>query len=248
MIDNAFEQAAFDPRILNLPLIGNIVTKAQGTLFPQVLTSLRRGYVKQDRSAFKGPHAPVYACKFLYNPSEVEISHGIDPSAASLTLPQYQRNPDDTSTYLVGLQSTVNFSLLFDRTYEVNSGVPQGVGNPAPYPDNIPQGNGSTAREDPRAIGVLADIQALYRICGIQGQQVTQAWTDGNGTAQTSVLTGTMMQVPAWLHFGGEANNGSLTYYGYISGLDIQYTHFSMSMIPMRCAVDVGFTLLPSVS
>lgn len=246
MIDNAYEQAAFDPRILNLPLIGNITTQAPGTLFPLVQTSLRRGYVKQDRSSFNGPNAPVYACAFLYNPSEIDVTHGIDPSAQSLTLPQYQRNPDDTSTYLIGLQGSVNFNLLFDRTYEINSGVPQTVGASPPYPDNIPQPSGGLVREDPRAIGVLADVQALYRVCGIQGQRVTQNWTDANGNTQTSTLLGMMMQVPAWLHFGGQGNAGSLSYYGYISGLEISYTHFSMSMIPMRCAVGVAFTLLPS--
>jgi hypothetical protein len=248
VIDNAYPQAAFDPRILNLPLIGNLTTLAPGSFIPLVQSALRRGYIKQDRSLFSGANAPVYACAFLYNPSLVEVTHGIDASAASLTLPQYQRNPDDSSTYLVGMAAACNFSLLFDRTYEINSGLPQGPGAQQPYPDNIPQGNGGTVQEDPRRIGVLADVQALYRICGIQGQQVTQKWTDANNNPQSSVLSGTMMQVPARVHFGGQANGGSISYYGYISSLDIQYTQFSMSMIPMRCRVDVTFTLLPDVS
>lgn len=245
MIDNAWPQAAFDPRILNLPLIGQSTSQAPGTAFPLTDTLLQRGYIKQDKSSYSGSNAPIYACAFLYNPSTIAVMHAIDASATTLTVPQYQRNPNDTGTYLVGLAATVSFSLLFDRTYEINSGIPIYVGDPPPYPDNIPQPNGSAVAEDPRSLGVLADVQALYRVCGVQNQQLAQSWTDGAGNTNTSNLAGMMLQVPAWCHFGGELNTGSLSYFGYISALSIQYTHFSTQMTPMRCAVAVNFTLLP---
>ena len=36
-----------------------------------------------------------------------------------------------------------------------------------------------------------------------------------------------------------------LEYYGYIDSWDVQFTHFTQSMIPMRCVCDISFTLLP---
>jgi hypothetical protein len=253
MIDGAYQQAGFDARIMNLPLIGDQVIQNPGALYPYVDSALARGYIKQEHSSYTGRIQPVYACAFLYNPSTVEVTHGIDASAASLTLPQYQRNPDDSGTYLVGLSSALNFSLLFDRTYEMNSMKQLLPSNLLPYPDRIPQPDGTFATEDPREIGVLADVRALYRVCGIQGASVTQTWVDGGGTSRTNVVNGSMMQIPSWVYFsnnnfGSSFAKDNLAYYGYISGLDIQYTHFNMSMMPMRCAVAIAFTLLPNLS
>lgn len=248
MIEDAWPQAAFDPRILSLPLIGQFETQAPGTIFPLVYTNLKRGYIKQDKSYYSGPHAPVYACAFLYNPSMVETSYSLDTSATSLTLPQYYRSPDDTGNYRIGLATTVSFSLLFDRTYELNTGVPQGPDFPNRYPDNIPDPGGSFHTEDPRKIGVQADVNALKRICGITSRLTGVSWTDANSNTNTSTITGPMQQLPAWVHFGDAFDPNSLSYYGYISGMDVQYTHFTTNMTPMRCAVAVSFTLLPQVS
>lgn len=248
MIEDAWPQAAFDPRILNLPLIGTFEQQPQGTLFPQVINGLQRGYIKQDKSYYSGPNAPVYACAFLYNPSMVETTYSIDSSATNLTVPQYYRSPQDNGVYLIGLASTVSFSLLFDRTYELNSGVAQGPNLPNNYPDMIPDPSGRAHAEDPRQIGVMADINALKRICGITTEVPGVSWTNAAGQTNPSNLTGPMQQVPAWLHFGAAYANNSLSYYGYISGIDVQYTHFSMNMTPMRCAVAVSFTLLPQAS
>lgn len=248
MIEDAWPQAAFDPRILSLPLIGTTAVQPKGTLFPQEINNLQRGYIKQDKSYYSGANAPIYACAFLYNPSMVEATYSIDSSATNLTLPQYNRSPQDTGVYLIGLATTVSFSLLFDRTYELNSGVPQGPNLPNNYPDQFPLPGGRFAAEDPRQIGVMADINALKRISGITTQISGVSWTDANNNAQTSNITGPMQQVPAWVHFGGAYAQNSLSYYGYISGMDVQYTHFSASMTPMRCAVAVSFTLLPQAS
>lgn len=248
MLENAWPQAAFDPRTLSLPLIGDIVQQPKGTVFPLVLSSLRRGYIKQDQTQYTGKNAPIYACAFLYNPSTITVTHGLDANSTSAVLPQYYRNPADTGVYYVGLASTLSFSLLFDRTYELNTGIPQGPDVPDPYPDNIPTASGGFTQEDPRRLGVEVDIRALRRICGILGQTVSQSWTDDKGQSQTKNLTGPMMQIPSWVHFGGEANTNSLSYFGYISGLSIDYTHFSTNMVPMRAAVAVSFTLLPTTS
>lgn len=249
MIEGAWTQAAFDPRILQLPLIGDTQQRDSGTLFPLEITNLRRGYIKQDKSYYSGANAPVYACAFLYNPSTIEITYAIDSSATNLTVPQYYRNPQDNGVYLIGLATTVNFSLLFDRTYELNTGIPQGPNLASSnYPDTFELPGGKFTAEDPRFIGVMADVNALLRVTGITTQVANVSWTDANGNVKTSNITGPMQQVPAWVHFGGVGADNALSYYGYINGMDIQYTHFTTNMTPMRCAVAISFTLLPQSS
>lgn len=251
MIENAYPQASFDPRILKLPLMQGLVPSNVAVGPPAAVPGLLRGYIKQDQSNYADRNA-IYACAFLYNPSTVEITHGIDGAATSLVNPQYARNPNDNGTYLIGLQATLSFSLLFDRTYEVNSLSPTSTGNSSTTNDlnDVIYGPNCTAIvDDPRFIGVLADVNALYRVCGISEAMTNQTWTDSNSNSHTGTsITGMMQQVPAWCHFGAPYAKNSLSYYGFISGLDIQYTHFSQAMTPMRCAVAVSFTLLPSTS
>ena len=254
MIENAYPQASFDPRILKLPLMQGQVPNSTPTGNPTATQGLLRGYIKQDTTngrLYSDKNA-LYACAFLYNPSTVEITHGIDGAATSLVNPQYARNSNDNGTYLIGLQANLSFSLLFDRTYEVNSLAPTSTGNTSSsnYLNDLIYGPNCTAIvDDPRLIGVLADINALYRICGINAAMTNQTWTDSNNNTHPGTsITGMMQQVPSWCHFGAPYAKNSLSYYGFISGLDIQYTHFSQAMTPMRCAVAVSFTLLPSTS
>lgn len=251
MIENAYPQASFDPRILNLPMLKGLVPSNTAHGAPTAVQGLLRGYIKQDRSNYSDKNA-IYACAFLYNPSTVEITHGIDGAAASLVNPQYARSPTDTGTYLVGLQATLSFSLLFDRTYEINSLAPTSTGNDSTsnnLNDLIYGPNCTAIVDDPRLIGVQADVNALYRVCGISDPMTNQTWTDSNSNTHTgTTITGMMQQVPAWAHFGAPYAKNSLSYFGFVSGLDIQYTHFSQAMTPMRCAVAVSFTLLPATS
>lgn len=247
MIGNAYPQANFDPRILNLPMPQAWLGKNPG--------ALSRGYITQTASITNDP-ALIYACAFLYNPGQVEVTHALDPS--SWVTPQFARSTADTGQFLVGLQATLNFTLMFDRTYEVNTAggsIVNGQG-PTTYPSGqIPVANqagmGSQATdsgEDPRVLGVRADINALYRICGINAPLANQAYSDAQGNPYTGNLTGPMQQVPAWCYFGNTGSGNNLAYFGYLSELDIQYTHFTQDLTPMRCTVAVSFTLLPIVS
>jgi hypothetical protein len=250
---SAITQAAFDPRILNLPLLGTIADPVASV---DIVGSklLLRGYIKQANSlATDG--VTIYGCAFLYNPTTIQATHSLDSSTSALVLPQYQRSPADTGTYLVGLATTLSWSILYDRTYEVNmisptgafGGVPLGT---APAGSTITTPNCSIpVVEDPRLLGVLADVRALYRVCGITNPVAgvpLQATSDGgNGT---TTLTGVMQQVPAYVYFGADTATNSLSYYGYVSGINIEYTHFTQDMTPMRCAIDLTMTLLPSTS
>ena len=51
------------------------------------------------------------------------------------------------------------------------------------------------------------------------------------------------MMVPAYLYLG--QRNTNLNYYGYISEWDVTYTHWTQWMVPMRCVIDISFTMLP---
>src|SRR5581483_7972601 len=73
-----------------------------------------------------------------------------------------------------------------------------------------------------------------------------QGVTNSQGAKSTvspiASTQGPMMLIPIWLFFGNVT--GGLSYYGYVSDWSVTYTHFSQYMVPMRCAVDIDFTLL----
>lgn len=252
MIDGTISQAAFDPRILNLPLLSNIADPAVNVGPGSQSKALLRGYIKQANSlATDG--VTIYSCAFLYNPTTIQLTHSIDASSSALQFPQYMRNPIDTGVYLTPLNTTLSWSILYDRTYEVNMIAPSGSYGGTPL-GSAPVGSTITTPncaipvvEDPRVIGVLSDVKALYRVCGITnpvaGVPLTGNSDSGTGTV---TLTGMMQQVPAYAYFGAASAPNSLAYYGYLSGINVEYTHFTQDMTAMRCAIDLTMTLLPS--
>lgn len=50
-----------------------------------------------------------------------------------------------------------------------------------------------------------------------------------------------MPLTPITVYFGGK---DSLSYRGYVSSLELQWTHFSQLMVPMRCTVGVTMNLM----
>jgi hypothetical protein len=183
--------------------------------------NLRRGYMVWDTQ----PHPPRgYTAKdaqsavvqFLYNPSEISASYSIQFYGAAIQFP----NVNDTATLRTGLSQTVNFTLLFDRTYA--------------FWDN----KGGDLAE----IGVDVDVRQLKQFTGMFIQSQNQAQATGGKNAALS--QGIMGRIDSYVVFSGSIKHG-LIYYGFISSWDVTYTHFSNKMIPMRCSVDVSFTLLP---
>jgi hypothetical protein len=129
----------------------------------------------------------------------------------------------------------VGFSLLFDRTYEMWD---------SNYTDTIPG-----------VFGVRADVEAFYNLMGInqpvsQSKSAIVGKTDlpgiPTGIADV-VVQGPMRMVPSLLSFGNHST-GTLEYFGYISNFDVTYTHFTQKMVPVRCAINVGFTVMPPVT
>lgn len=251
-----YTQLAFDPRMNKQSmLVGTSTTRVgSGSQFSWVPENgLARGYIVQAQSQASADGA-LYGCAFLFNPSIVTLQHGID-SSSSLVLPQYRRLTADTGVYLIGLSSTLDISLFFDRTYEVNTKAEAMNGTYAPYgpmgflPETLnAEASSILVNGDPRLIGVLADVQALYRVVGMYDPLDNQTWTNDDGTPTTATITGPMQQVPAYLMLGANMLTNVPSWYGYIDSIGVTYTHFTQAMVPMRAQVDIEFTLLPSQS
>lgn len=176
---------------------------------------LRRGYMIWDKTQMPQGYSSAAQVNFLYNPSEVGASYTMQ-YAASAT--QQFRNPGDTADLVVPMQQAVNFTLLFDRTYAFWNSI------------------GGELSE----FGVDVDVRAMKQFTGMFVSNDQQA----NATGQAAGLfQGVMGRVNAYLHFA-QGRQG-LSYYGYVDSWDVTYTHFSNNMIPMRCSMNVSFTLLP---
>ena len=252
---NVFTQVAFDPRMNKQVLLqGNSETatgsEGQYNFVPE--SALARGFIVQAMSQAQ-TDGTLYGCAFLFNPSIVSLQHGLDSNATSLTLPQYRRNTTDTGVYLIGLASTLDLSVFFDRTYEVNTaaeknGVYSRYGPLGFLPETKYEGSQILVNDDPRLIGVLADIRALYRVCGMTDPIPNVSWTNDSGSSVTATITGPMQQVPCYLMLGANMVTNVPYWYGYIDSLGITYTHFTQAMVPMRAQVDIELTLLPDAS
>ncbi|MFV0135489.1 hypothetical protein ACLGIH_20095 [Streptomyces sp. HMX87] len=214
----------FDPRIQSIP--SYLPGEKKGSSF-----GLHRGYMT---TAFpKGQSGRFYMLNFLYNPSTVQVSHGID--AANQVMPAYTRSDQDSGTPLIAAGGTLSFSLLFDRSYEMSD----------PTKFNTVEGT----------YGVMADIHVLYNLVGINEKQVV--WNQGTessaeSSADADNVIGVMQMRPVWCRFGQARTAmrdklpalSRMEYFGYVSSLDITYTHFSQRMTPVRCAVSVSMQLM----
>lgn len=216
----------FDNRIQNIP--SYLPSESGGSNY-----GLIRGYMV---TAFpKGKTGKFYMLNFLYNPSTVSVSHSID--AANQVMPAYTRSDADTGTPLTAAGGTLSYSLLFDRSYEMS--------DPSKF-DTI-EGT----------YGVMADIHVLYNLCGINMKQ--QVWTSSTSTTDTSTdagdVIGIMQMNPVWVHFNQARhafadklpNLSRMSYFGYLNSLQIDYTHFTQRMTPVRCAVSISMQLMSTV-
>lgn len=232
--DITFQNPPFHPHILN-------VGGANRTINPPGFDDYNPGGTKNFHRGVLTAGAGVldtwkshitYVVNFLYNPSTINESRSLDVTNGQL--PSWARNPDDPGSYATSLNTTVSFSLLFDRTYEMWD---------ANYRSTIAG-----------VFGVRADVEAFYNLMGIntfvsQSKSALPGRTDlpglPSGVANV-VVQGPMQMVPATLSFGAHSA-GTLEYFGYVSSFDVTYTHFTQKMVPVRCAINVGFTVMPPV-
>ncbi|MFF8283346.1 hypothetical protein ACF06W_11555 [Streptomyces albus] len=212
----------FDPRIRSIP---SYLPDEKGTSFGlmrgYMVTAFPKGGKKKNR---------FYMLNFLYNPSTVSVNHSAD--AANQVMPPYVRSDLDEGTPLVAAGGTLNFALLFDRTYEMSD----------PGKFNTVEGT----------YGVMADIHVLYNLVGINTAQEAQSTDDDQ--ASSGKVVGIMQMSPVWCRFGQARHSFSdklpsmsrMEYFGYVNNIGITYTHFSQRMTPVRCAVDISMTLMSS--
>jgi hypothetical protein len=212
------QQPRFDPRIYSLvyPLLGNR-NPSSGTL--------KRGFMIWEKplTGFSG----LATVHFLYNPSVVQASFPISDSTAQAIL-QFP-NPGDKADLRVPLYQTVSWSLLFDRTYELWGSVDE---------DRTVGRNNN----NPRAVGVMADMYQMQQFTGMTVGYSNNGLQNAPSNQTFAGHQGIVQIVPCYVYFGKKEG---LSFYGYISEWDVQVTHWNQQMTPMRCVVDITFTMLP---
>lgn len=249
---------AFDSRITNFPpsAVVRDPTLKHGHLskgylqtasFNAINTSIPLGGGSDVPSAANAA-TTFYTLLFLYNPSEIDLSYSLDVNEAPT--PAYLRSSADGGTALVASGGTLTFSLLFDRTYEVNYGK-------SGYAHDL---------------GVLVDMHVLAGLTGItmplnSAQSATAATKAGVGAGAVvsrSAVVGVMQMLPIWANFptilgGAYGQNGTaaspaslmpdislMRYFGYITNFNIAFTHFNQRMVPFRCGVNITMQLMSS--
>lgn len=251
----------FDPRILAMPpsaLVRDPTLKhgnlSRGYLQTATLTGaalVPAGPGGEQAAAQSGGFFSLF---FLYNPTEVDVSYSLNTSEQ--VTPAYLRSSADSGIPLVMSGGTLGFSLLFDRTYEVNYGS---AGNMA------------------HDLGVLVDTHALFGMTGITmplsaaqgGTGTAAAVAKGTGGSVAAVsanaVVGVMSMLPVWAVFPtilganyGQIGTGVgklrtpmpdislMQYFGYITSISIAYSHFTQRMIPFRCGVQIQMQLMSS--
>lgn len=233
----ASSQAPFDRRIKTLPMPGQSVKR-----------QIQRGYMIQDKSlpGYKANRSGRYTFNYLYNPSTVEAMYTVQTGGAAL---QYlYPNAGDVGDLAVPINQSVSWTVMFDRTYELNMGSYTPDGRLVHGSTSIPTSGGLSG--DPGVYGVWADVVQLQFFTGMMlqggaaagGNGIIENVTSGGKSVSFKANQGFMMMVPCWAFFGNQHN---INYYGYISEWDVTYTHFTQFMVPMRCVLDITFNMLP---
>ncbi|MEU9857281.1 hypothetical protein [Streptomyces sp. NPDC047974] len=215
--------------------------------------SLYRGYITNARSSQGKPYDDKgpYSLLFHYNPSVINVSHSLD--MANAPMPSYTRSDLDTGTPLVAGGGQLTFSLLFDRSYETSDATQQGtfVGD----------------------LGVLHDIHVLYNMVGMNlpvgpwgaessdgtflgdiVAKIRETLSTSTAASDSRAAIGVMQMHPVWIHFMNPRsttfrslpNMSRMSYFGYISSINITYTHFTQRMVPVRAAVGLSVQLMTS--
>lgn len=159
-----------------------------------------------------------FRVNFLYNPTTISVSHSID---ATVLPDKSQADEADKwkplmSNQVIGTAAgNLTFSLLFDRTYET-----WGEKGKSPAGTN----------------GVYEDVRALYRLTSM---------VPDRDQVGVELLADYMHAQLVTVYFGGILSPGSLAYYGVITDMEIDYTHWTYQMVPSRCVASLGMQLFP---
>ena len=220
---------AFDPRVLRrdhastldqLTGLGNVLGGIAGS-FGIGGGALFHGRIVQQDATTVADQNIVF---FLFNPSVVDVSHAVDTNIPDPTA----MSQDDLGHAMGPMNQSVNFTLLFDRTYET-------------WDSSKVNDNG------PGQFGVYVDIQAIYNLVGVTAPltavAVATPGASSSGLTRAPVTfhpSGPMRMTPVYVYFSANV----LRYYGFISNLDIEYTHFTQNMVPNRATVGITLQLM----
>lgn len=238
-----------------------------------VPVSIQRGFMIWDAKGGNlgytgGPYGDGRdKINFLFNPSTINSSFYV--ANASLQAAMLYPVPGSTGTLLAPLQQTVNFELYFDRTYELNYGTGPGGYGTGQANDPGVIGCQADVIQFMQFTGMLTNVAASQSgVNALTGASSTTAALSGTTYTSSQLNSalgngGIMIMVPCWLYFsnlmqGSAASNtkaqdggvnafgSQLSYYGYIDSWSVQYTHWTQQMVPIRCVINVEFTMLPT--
>lgn len=190
--------------------------------------------LKAGSSTYDGT---LYGFKFLYNPKEVNMTWGI---AEGVNWEGIAAGLDATSPITPALlQSTVSFSLLLNRTHDMqyldSNGLAtvDGVKYKSPYPlFNLKPGK--TIDQELAEIykkGTMYDMEYLFKtVMGINATY--ESWLNKQ-TADKGWLQGGVTE----LHLGD-----GMRYLVRVSGLDITHVIFNERMVPVLSTVNITCT------
>lgn len=183
-------------------------------------SKIKRGYLLSGPNSGKNQRI-----NFLFNPSEITLSTTLDPN--QVVNPEQVPSDDVMQVYQTASGTTLNVDLLYDRTYELLS------------PANAARQNLANQ------YGVYADVAAwLYfhnMIDTIPSGPEKMASGAFALNWSKSLITQPMNLVDSYLYVGPH-----MVYYGFCSSLTVIYSHWSLTMIPMRCKISIGFSILPA--
>jgi hypothetical protein len=210
--------------------------------------SLTRGFMEWD-TPLPG-YSGLAKVNFQFNPSTLAVAY-YNQTATNQAITDYLFSiPQATAAPVVPLQQSLSFALLYDRTYEL-----WGSYGANGWPSNIPFPDMPGAVNNPSAAGVMVDILAMQQLTGMFAVENTGI---GNATASPQsnnapggAATGEVLKPqnptllwPTWVYFG--ATPAGAYYYGYVTDWQVQITQWTQYMVPMRCVINVDFTLLPT--
>jgi hypothetical protein len=207
--------------------------------FPLTNGASASGTLQKGYMIWSAPYIPGYGqpavINYLYNPSTVSSDYNIaDASAqASLNFP----NPGDSAILAIPLSQTAQWTLMFDRTFEVWNSY-----------DANGQPSADSTSTDASVIGVQADVLAFMQFTGMMAAYDYGTATGQGGLAASqnlSINSGIMQLVPAFAVFGSSAITNGLSYYGYINEWSVQYTNWTQFNVPYRAVISVNWTMLP---
>ncbi len=176
----------------------------------------------------------LFKCYFLFNPNAIDKSYQFDSTVTGALPAQYQNPATQGEGAGLVLNQQINFSLLFDRTFELWAGPFQTDTRNA-----VPSGPG------PYKYGAQWDVWAVERLVGVYGQAAgkgpsgppvaseVDVWFADTSNPQSNEVTtgaGSISTVGGALHFQG-----------WMTSLSAEYTRFDTNMVPSRAAVSVSF-------